>query len=371
MTDQADMDKYIYEWINRSPEILPFPRHILRKRIPVGSFKEFQSLIHGYDGRTDLFVSLFTDFQMDNNIFDCIFIDMDTYVEVGETLEDLNKRAEAIENFLAKEEIWFRRFFSGRKGLHYYIPFKPVHFSFYSNAIRRWAETMPKVNRVDMQHYWATGEVKTQKTWPYDTKTISNSQQLVRIPYTKHPKTGVYVTECYGRLSLPFNERHELWNSELNDNLLKSLMMRDRPPDTIDRAGASVNFNFDDSPACIIKALRLMPGHPTHDQAWHLCNFMITLEASDSEIQNVFKMDTTRYDSSRAQEQIDSIRRAGLNNMSCDKVKFIGLCDEKQCLRCPMWPSIDRYLFDGDNLTLKSKCDKTEAVKGEDEKCLF
>jgi hypothetical protein len=200
------------------------------------------------------------------------------------------------------------------------------------------------VERIDMQKYWITGEKTMAKVPIYDPRAMGRARQLVRIPHTIHPRTGLQCVECYGPLELPIKQRHELWHPEENAHLLEKLKARDREPDVVDRSSGVVDFEFSESPKCIRNVLRIMPGHPTHDQAWHLANFMITLGASDEEILNCFKADP-RYVESIAIQQIDSIRKSAHVNMGCDKISFIGLCDAKQKLNCPMWPSIDRYLF--------------------------
>jgi DNA primase large subunit len=131
---------------------------------------------------------------------------------------------------------------------------------------------------------------------------------------------------------------------ELNLSFQKRLKSRDRKPETADRSGGMIEFDFAESPKCIRTALKLMRGHLTHDQAWHLANFMVTLGATDDEILDCFKIDP-KFNDAIARPQIESVRRSGLANMGCDKIAFHGLCDERQKLSCPMWPSIDHYLF--------------------------
>ena len=343
-------EEYWRHYFMRNPQIESFPREILRKRMPISSMKEFSAIVSGYDGKTDVFTSLFSDWQRKNNIFDCVFFDIDCYVEVGENINDLNRMIKVVETFLFEEEVWFRRFFTGKKGVHYYMAFPPFHFLYFDNAVRKWAEKMPKIERVNMQKYWYTGEIERIKTWPFDPRAVGKARQLVRVPYTIHPKTGLKCVECYGPVTLSMKERHENWLPEMNENLLTKLRVRDRAPEVVDRSGGIIDLDFANSPACIIKAIRRMKGHLTHDQAWHLANYMITLGADDEEILKCFMLDP-RYDECLARPQLESVRRAGLANMGCDKISFIGLCDEKQKLNCPMYPSIDRYLFDTDGAT--------------------
>jgi len=333
--------------MKRTNGMEPFPREMMRKRLRVDNLTEFASVISGYNGKTDLYTSLYNDWQMKNNVFDCAFFEIDCYTEVGEDVHTLNKMAEVVETFLFDEGVWYRRFFSGKKGLHYYIAFPPCHFHYFGNAVRTWARRMPKVERVDMNKYIYTGEITMIKTWPYDPRTIGNTKQLVRIPYTKHPRTGLKCIETYGRVSIPMLERHESWLPEENLHFQQKLKRLDKEPEIVDRSGGMIDFEFSESPKCIRKSLMAMRGHLTHDQAWHLANFMVTLGAEDKEIVDVFRIDP-RFNESMAYAQVASIRQSGLANMGCDKIAYHGLCDEKQKLSCPMWPSIDRYLFDGE-----------------------
>jgi len=333
------------DFLNRNPETInPFPREILRKRMEVSDIHEFASVVDGYWGKTDLYTSLYNKWQMQNNIFDCVFFEIDCYTEVGETVKDLNNMIELVETFLFDEEVWYRRFWSGKKGVHYYIAFPPTHFMFLSHAVREWAKRMGKIERVNMQKYWLTDEIEMIETWPYDPRTIGKTKQLVRIPYSVHPRTGLKCVETYGKITLPMQERQENWLPQENIHFQQKIKVRDRAPEVVDRSGGMIDFDFSNSPKCIRKALNLMRGHLGHDQAWHFANFMVTLGASDEEILKCFSIDP-RYDESTARPQIESIRRSGLANMGCDKIAFCGLCDEKQALSCPMWPSIDRYLF--------------------------
>jgi len=340
-------EDYLMHYLRRNSQINPFPREFLRKRMTVDNAREILSFIPNYEMKTDIYTSLFSQWQMKNNIYDCVFLDVDCYIEVGETLEDLNKMSDIVDNFLSDEDVWYRKFFTGKKGFHYYAAFPPTHFHFFANAARKWAEKMPKLERVDMQKYWYSGEIERIKTWPFDPRTVAKPTQLVRIPHTKHPKSGLKCVETYGRLRLPMKERKEDWLPEMNIKLQEKLKMRDREPEIVDRSGGMIDFEFVESPKCIRNALKLMRGHLTHDQSWHFANFMITLGATNKEIFECFKIDK-RYNDGLAETQINSIRSSGLANMGCDKIKFIGLCDEKQSLSCPLWPNIDRYLFGED-----------------------
>lgn len=340
-------EAYLNQYFYRNAGMNPFPREFLRKRLTVDSPREILSLIPNYEMKTDIYTSLFSHWQIKNNIYDCVFIDVDCYTEVGEDLSTLKEMASIVENFFADEEVWYRRFFTGKKGFHYYAAFPPAHFHYFDNAVRKWAQKMPKLERVDMQKYWYSGEVEYGKFWPFDPRTIAKPMQLVRIPHTRHPKTGLKCVETYGDFRLPIKERTEYWNPDMNERLGKRLKTRDKKPEVVDRSGEMIEFDFSESPRCIRNALVNMRGHLTHDQAWHFCNFMVTLGATDKEIVDCFRLDK-RFNEGLARGQIASIRSSGLANMGCDKVKFIGLCSEKEQLTCPMWPSIDRYLF-GEN----------------------
>jgi len=112
-----------------------------------------------------------------------LVLDIDEHAEdVEERIKLAYEKARKIVDFLFDNHISFRIHFTGSKGFHIYIPWKWL-------KEHGWlAEDYGKYNRVIAELIWEKTRVKT------DVSTLSKQKDLIRVPFSVHPETGLL---CY------------------------------------------------------------------------------------------------------------------------------------------------------------------------------
>ena len=142
----------------------------LSKRFKVYDWHAFVLEVWRHIGNLDTFVAIFSDDQINHNVYDKIFIDID-----APNLQDAYDDVQKLKAFEVKTHtISMRTYFSGKKGFHVFLDFPPTQFEHYKEVSRQYVETLE--NALDLNYI--------------DYSVVGGITRLSRLPYTKHTTTG-------------------------------------------------------------------------------------------------------------------------------------------------------------------------------------
>ncbi len=141
---------------------LPLPREVTKTRLVVSSFDTLLKYLKALNGHKHCFVSVYSLAQQQLHEYDVLFFETD----------DLESTFE-IDRVLTENKIHFVKFFSGKKGYHYYVPLMSVSV----DNFRRCA--LKLLRKLGIDQY-------------LDDHCTGDVRRMARMPYTVHPDTGLY-----------------------------------------------------------------------------------------------------------------------------------------------------------------------------------
>lgn len=183
-------------WLNHvSSDIIPFPRDVgipIEKpwRRKAHTRKEYIDLVTSYLNVSDLYVSLFSDWQIKHRSFNKVFLDFDS----GRLSVSHKEAIEVAEYVKDQYDNYPRVYFSARKGFHDILDFDSIVFRNYSETV----------------HEFVSGISTELKLKTLDSQPIGDMSRVTRIPYTINQKAN--------RLCIPINLdwslKEILWESK-------------------------------------------------------------------------------------------------------------------------------------------------------------
>jgi len=332
------------QWINHlRPESVPFifPRNVgFPWRKNVFNVEQYLAYVTEHDGNSDVFVSVFSDFQRRNNMFDTIYIDVDLE---NTSSEKEFKKVQYLFLRLVSERIYPRLEFSGSKGFHFWIDFGMIKINDFANATKKLFEELKLTELIRKK----------------DRGVFCDKNRLSRVIYTMHPETGLL---CYPvveniletkLLTIRRNALREFTslpsvNNVLNENVGKLLWEYDKNTvvRTVDMNIKDRSFNKDDIPiypSCISDAIKNMyqSCELDHYKRLHLAAFFNYLDFPIEEMNKIFML-ANDYNSNLTLYHLRRIKNLHLCPYSCDKAAFLGLCplSDKRRSECTFYPSI-------------------------------
>jgi len=335
------MEKYFERFLRRTPFTEIFPREIwlsngnFHSRHNVRDIHHFVRTVRMYSGKVNVYTSLYSLPQNLRDEMDCIFFEIDF-----DDLRDINVADKAICRVLDNEGLAYRRFWTGGRSIHYYIPLEPVVLYNRHWTIAEWMKRIPPY---------------------YDVRTrYCNPSQIVRVPLTTHMSTRMPMVETYDEIKDRMVDNVEqAWfvNIGLREELLE--IDSEAPEPVADTPVEMVDIPVE--PMCIIEGRLRMPpkrdkngriirdrrGKPTgltHDQRIHLAAFWIKQGHSDETIVKWFEP-SADFDYKTTLYQVRHIRSKGYNPFRCKRViEDLGLCDYNTAKTCPYYPSLVKTL---------------------------
>jgi len=161
------MDSIAENWVNHVlMDEFPFPRDVaMPYRVKARTRKEYLRILNENLTRRNLYVAIFSDWQIGTNTFNKVFLDLDDEGNLERAYKDVIKLAKHIKEKYGETP---RVYFSGRKGFHVYLDFEPATFKHYQQAVREYVyELIMKINLRTL-----------------DTQVIGDVRRVSRIPYT-------------------------------------------------------------------------------------------------------------------------------------------------------------------------------------------
>jgi hypothetical protein len=288
----------------------------LNRSTVINEQQYLQSLSSVYK-KKDCYVSVFSDWQIQNRIFDTIYLEFDAHDENANMMAELMLNKHMLDKKLKKLKIGYRYFFSGR-GFHYYLDFEPSYMKDYKSTVLDFLEKKKLIDLVDT--------------------SVLECARISRIPYTKHLRTGnfsVYIRDdTKPKDILPISKDNQIIVDVCKNlkptQILDYLDLDIEPPET---NGSDVYSNGYDGwyPECVINIMEkiLINKHATHDERKHLAGYLLRFGLNEYEIVEYFK-NTTDFNRDYA---LDQIRSLGHSGYSCRNVRLLfkdlcpGMCE--------------------------------------------
>lgn len=345
--------EYWHEFVYRSENYSPFPLNVFPPAVRpvVNSFDSFCNLMEYYRSKErDCYYSLFPMQMRWMKTLDVLWFDVDYNEHVKEKMEVASSK---IDLHLEAENIPFRRYITANRGLHYYILIEPIELNNWKYAVKQWMLTLPEIPKTIKFRTLPDGTIKSYPASGYD-KDSSNWEQLVRLPFTIHPKTGLEMVECYGKIE--FMPEIEIRSWEVAKGVSKQLKKFDREAPKRKKFEVNTRAVVDYWPHCIFDAIELLStpdsdkheSRISHDQSRHLTAFLYRVGWSKEKIIAFFEKVRPDYQSYTCSYQVNNIVNSGYFPNNCENTRRIGLCpeEEKRFDKCPFYPSIMTYLRD-------------------------
>jgi hypothetical protein len=315
------------EWIKfLRYELVPiqFPRDMFISRIKVRNLAEYLWLLSKYYWNTDCYVALYSDYQIKNNLFDTIFIDID-----GRDKQEALEKLVRIQTPLGRQGISYRVYFSGRKGFHVYIDFPPTELKHPSYTMTQFLKQFKSIK----------GEC------------VGDVRRLVRVPYTVNQGTGLFMYQVNPEVNLKeCISPPPSYPRQINYQLPEILKKIDEncPPDYY--APWKVAELDVPVPLCIVEMIHTLKstGELAHQGRLHISSFLLRSGISRSEIRQLFEMYAKDYKYKVTEYQLKKIEEGKLKCFGCRKLAILGLCPlgKMEQKKCPYYPSVE-VIFDG------------------------
>lgn len=301
-----------------------FPREITLTRVVASSLQQYlMYLRRGWSGHC--YTSVYSLPQIERGIVDTVYFEID-----APTIDMAKRSAEILERALDEKGLAYRKYFSGRRGFHYYLDFDPVVLSNPSGAMSQFVGTLPEV---------------------MDPNCIGRVRQLARVPYTRHPKTGLMSFRVYDRFSFSEALRPELRDDGPVDNPDLPGILRSFDEEVAERKETrhygSTRLEY--FPPCIISALRELnsTGYLTHQKRLHLASFLLMVGWDVEDVIDVFRV-ADDFKEKYTRYQVERLAHTHAKCFSCRKAATEGVCPvavQRGEEDCGFFPSINRYIL--------------------------
>jgi len=287
-------------WLRAENSLPLFPREVGLKRETVDSLDAFFEYVADCQRlKVDCYASVFSKWQIENSMFDTIFLDVDD-VESAEYVRDV----------LESNGLVAREYCSGR-GYHFYLDFPAVKMLDYKNVVRRFVSSFLGLSEhVDMH-------------------VVGDVRRMARVPLTYNTKVdramSIISDECYLNTRLP--------------KVLESLRMVE--PVTAEYEERVVDvFKKAKLPPCIEKLIETVveTGELEHHERLILATYLLQ-NFSFEDVKKLFML-CNDYSESKTTYQLRWLIENKYEPYSCKRVKQLGVCPLKNV--CEWYPWLGR-----------------------------
>ena len=323
-----------------------FPRHLTLTRDIINNEYEFYSF-YKLNLATDIYMSVFSLYQVRRRLFDTIFIDIDPckkYVYPRELFLDAYEKFMEVKQILDDNDYTYRVYFSGR-GFHIYIDFNIVRLEHYQGVVKKFLAELGIIDSNGQSKY-------------VDTRVIGDMMRMARFPLTKNSKTGLYMKRIDPEWSI--NEIWEYVNSadayrpvdveRNNARIIHHLMELDKTIEDVHVSRRVYNDYIEDwdissMPMCVREGIMRLKylGELDHMWRWIVANFLLRAKGYDYTY-NLFKM-AKDFSPVRTRSQLSHMMKKRYKQYGCDKIRDMGICPYKDDpSKCPFYPSMNLWL---------------------------
>lgn len=323
-----------------------FPRHITLTRDTITHEYDFYSF-YKVNQAMDVYLSVFSMYQIRRRLFDTIFIDIDpddglTYPK--EKFLSAYEKFYEVKTILDDAGYVYRTYFSG-SGFHIYIDFDIVRLEHYRDVVRDFLAELGIIKYVD-------------------THVVGDMMRMARFPLTKNSKTGLYMKRIDPEWSI-----NEIWQyvndgdayvdielTRNNKDIVSKLLEMDK--NYVDRYSHHrihddyiEHWDLSSMPMCMREGIMRLKYLGELDHYWRLALATFLLRARGYEDTLKLMAYASDYNERKTKYQLDYIVRRRLKVYSCDKMIDMGICPYKDNpKRCPFYPSLNSWLPSWDKI---------------------
>ena len=346
----VSLDRITKRMFNRFPREMGLPW-----KVPVRNWKEVMRIVNENNGYRDIFISLYDtkDFIIDKMMFDLDILDLEL--------------AGKFYRFLTEElNLPTIPFFSGKKGFHFYVVFKPYKFDNLDHAkacLRRISYTIID----EGGFYEKKGDYKVSIL---DSKIFGDLRKSARFPNTLRPPENVtyatylpsdfynmtweeffqWVKTTHYDMNYHLNPKIRVVDFETTDAIYDYVLgyqqnyskayvikqtLRDKSLEDRDRENLIKYLSYLIRP-CILE--QLISDDPSHDIRTAATIDLMNLEFSIVDVVEIYKkLGWVDFDENYTRKQVEEIYKNGLLPYSCKKLKLLGYCDLPLDEFCDFW----------------------------------
>ena len=317
-----------------------FPRHLSLTRDIINGEYDFYSF-YKINFATDIYMSVFSLYQIRRRLFDTIFIDIDPDNKDGlprEQFLDAYEKYYEVKSILDDTGYTYRVYYSGR-GFHIYIDFNAVRLEHYAETVEKFLKSIGIIDYID-------------------THVVGDMMRMARFPLTKNSKTGLYMKRIHPEWSINMiwdyakskNTYVDIPYEKNNRDIVNTLLdidktIQDRPSRSRIYDDYIDNWDLSSMPMCIREGILRLKylGELDHMWRWIVANFLLRAKGYDYTVE-VFKLGND-YDPRRTKTQLSHIIKRRYKQYGCDKIRNMGICPYKnEPTKCPFYPSMNLWL---------------------------
>jgi len=256
--------------------------------------------------RKEAYVSVYSDYQINHNIADTIFIDLD-----GDNgFEKLEKEVVKLGELPLKHRVYF----TGGRGFHVFVDFSPTIITDLRGAADEIVDIVGSTTGADLDDY-------------IDRHPLGDKSRMCRVPYTFHENTKKQMTL--------------LWESGTQDIAAQLHKKFGKKRIPVSSKISVFDISLVKFPPCIemcIELLRLT-GELPHEARLFLATYLLKSGFTMDEVHQIFKL-ANDYDYRKTQYQLDYIVKRKMRCYSCIKLKRLNICPVKYA-KCEFYPNVE------------------------------
>ena len=279
--------------------------------------KQFISSVSKSYRKKDYYIQIFSDWQIEHNIFDTLFFEVDIHEEnLDLAIPKMIEAKRTIDLVLDQLGVAYRRFFTGGRGFHYYLDFEPVFITDYKATAIKFLDDIGILGLVDT--------------------AVIEPARIARLPFTKHLKTKLFSV-------YPINNSvEELRMAAVGNDVLcepVKLLQETTILDYLDLDAVQKKPKQDKGyigkydgilPECVVRIMEkiLINQHALHEERIHLAGYLKRFNYDEDEIVEFFK-NTSDFQYDECLKYVRSVK----GHYNCANVRLLmpdlcpGICE--------------------------------------------
>lgn len=304
----------------------------------IGSYAELEKFLHF---NRDVYINLFSDDQKKSKMYDMIFLDID-----DKDLQTSFTKLILVAEKLDARHLKYQVMFSGSKGFHIYIRFKPTLLGNYRETILEWLKDVGILKIIDVSAI----EPNRVTRVPY---SINQKSQLYCYPLCR--EDGVQLLELEGILedaktmkehAVAFLENEGLDQELRNFGRMIQGLHTGRAKEMIIGIKSDFFRTPDTYPECmkILVEEALAGTDLGHLERLEMGKFLLHVFGGDVDKVASFYSKMSDFKEYKTKYQLNYILKRDLKIMNCPRLAQEGICPFTDQTECLLFPSITKWI---------------------------